>query len=78
MAKGEAPVMILSDQLLSALRDAGITPERTRRVVIDIQMRHFPMIHIEQYGDNKLLSVIRALDGIEISREERDHPEDAP
>jgi hypothetical protein len=42
----------------------------TRRVVIDIQINCVPIVHIEQLGDERLLSVIPALnaDGIHIER----------
>lgn len=62
---------LLSEPMLAALREIGITPENTRRVVIDIQTGHVPVVHIEQFGDSNLLSVVRALDGIEITRGER-------
>lgn len=60
---------ILSDVLLSAMTNLGIDVSATRRVVIDIQTGHAPVIHIEQFGDDRLLSVVRALNGVEIKRE---------
>lgn len=60
---------IMPDLLLEALRAAGITPDDTRRVVIDIQAGHIPIVHIERFGDESLLSVIRALEGVQIKRE---------
>lgn len=42
-----------------------------RRVVIDIQAGHVPIVHIERYGDEKMLDVVRALAGIEIDRREK-------
>lgn len=60
---------ILSDALWPALAALGIDPSITRRVVIDIQADHAPVIHVEQFGDDRLLSVVRALDGVEIKRE---------
>jgi hypothetical protein len=61
---------ITSEPLIDALREMGIAPDATRRVVIDIQVGHIPIVHIEHIGDERLLSVIRALEGVEIKREE--------
>lgn len=60
-------MMILSDRLLDALREAGIAPERTRRVVVDMHMGQPPIIYIERYGDQSLLSLVRALDGVKVT-----------
>jgi hypothetical protein len=59
----------LSDRFVEALRDAGIAPEGTRRVVIDLQAGQPAKVHIERFGDERLLKVVQALDGIEIDRE---------
>ncbi len=61
---------VISDPLVQALRDAGIADDNTRRVVIDIQVGCLPLVHIERYGDDRLLSVVRGLSGVEIKREE--------
>lgn len=59
---------LLSSELLAALADlAGIEAGMIRRIVIDIQAGDVPMIHIERFGDDKLLRVVRALDGIQIT-----------
>lgn len=62
---------ILSDHrvLLEVLREAGLADSNTRRVVIDIQTGKGVIVHTEQWGDEKLLSVIEALRGVEITRE---------
>lgn len=65
-------VKIISDPLLAALACLGIDPANTRRVVIDIQTGHAPVIHVESFGDDRLLSVVRALDGVEIKREDKE------
>jgi hypothetical protein len=52
-------------RIYDALRDAGIIREDdcVRRVVIDINVTHAIVIHVERYGDERLLNVIRGLDG---------------
>jgi hypothetical protein len=59
------------NMLLEALVTAGIADRLTRRVVIDIQEEHVPVIYIERYGDRQLINVIQTLNGIEIAREEK-------
>lgn len=61
---------VIADALFPALREAGIADLYTRRVVIDIQTGRPPVVHIERFGDTNLLQVIRALEGVEIKREE--------
>jgi hypothetical protein len=61
-----------ADPLIAALREAGIADDNTRRVVIDLRPGHLPVVHIERFGDDKLLSVALALGGVEITREEID------
>lgn len=58
----------MSNKLIEALVGAGVITEgdRVRRVVIDLQVSHMPMIHIERYGDERLLDVFRGLQGVEI------------
>lgn len=62
---------VLSPELVEALRGLGVDPKMTQRVVIDIQSGHVPVVHIERFGDESMISVVRALAGIEISRKER-------
>ena len=61
---------IVSDPLFAALEDAGISDANTRRVVIDIRYGHVPVVHIERWGDDKLLSVVQTLGGVQITRDE--------
>ncbi len=49
-------------------RALGIDPVTTHRIVIDIQGGKPVVVHVELYGDDKLLSVVRTLDGVEIER----------
>lgn len=60
----------IGEPVLDALREAGITPNGTRRVVIDIQVGHAPVVHIEKYGDRSLLKVIEAMAGVDVVRME--------
>lgn len=64
--------------VFAALIEAGIIRENdyVRRVVIDIDISTSSgvVIHVERYGDERLLEVIRGLDGVEIHCEPRvDH-----
>lgn len=60
---------IHSQELFQALTDAGIIKhgEWVRRVVIDAQVNHAVTVYVERYGDERLLAVATALDGVEIS-----------
>jgi hypothetical protein len=58
--------LILSDELLAALGAIVGPTKQVRRVVIDIQAGHATMVHVERFGDEQLLDVVRALDGVEI------------
>lgn len=70
--------VVPAEELLEALKLAGIAPNRTRRVVIDLQEGHLPIVHVECFGDEMLLDVVRMLEGVQIRREEQDDddPED--
>lgn len=58
-----------SDPLIEALRKAGIADDDTRRVVIDIQAGNFPVIYVERYGDDRLISIVEALAAVEVRME---------
>jgi hypothetical protein len=60
--------IVTSHAMIAALEKAGIVPNRTRRVVLDLQYGEAPIVHIEQFGDEDLLDVFRALDGVEVTR----------
>ncbi len=65
-----AKLAMMSDELLAALVElTGSEPGMIRRVVIDINAGAVPIVHIERFVDDKVLRVVRALDGIEISTE---------
>jgi hypothetical protein len=69
-----AAVKRIADDYLEALRAAGLADENTRRVVIDLQCGHVPIVHIEKIGDERLLSVVQALGGVQIARVEAPEP----
>ena len=58
--------IVMSDQLISALAEIVGPADKVRRVVIDIQAQQVPIIHVERFGDEQLLDVFRALDGVHI------------
>ncbi len=60
--------VVLSEKILNALTGLGIDTKRTRRVVIDLQVGEPPIVHVEAYGDTRLIDVARALEGVEIRR----------
>lgn len=51
-----------------ALLDAGVVTEgeRIRRIVIDAQVGCAVLIHVERFGDERLLDVIPTLDGVKV------------
>lgn len=65
--------VITGDAFFKALTAAGIfrDGERVRRVVIDARTGHALVIHVERYGDERLLSVVATLDGVEVSESPR-------
>jgi hypothetical protein len=56
-----------------ALLAAGVVTagERVRRVVIDAQAGCAVVLHVERYGDTRMLDVARTLDGIEVREVDR-------
>jgi len=61
---------VSADPVFGALHAAGIADNNTRRVVIDIQAGHLPVVYIERFGDEQLLNVVQTLQGVEITRDE--------
>jgi hypothetical protein len=66
------PRPVLSEEVLGALTAAGIigADEDVRRVVIDLQAGHAALMHVERFGDERLLNVAQTLSGVEITRAE--------
>jgi hypothetical protein len=61
--------LIASKEFVRALKSAGIIGEgeHVRRVVIDALVDSPVIVYIERFGDDRLLQVARALDGVEIT-----------
>ncbi|WP_156325484.1 hypothetical protein [Nonomuraea sp. SBT364] len=59
---------LIGGDLLTALREAGLCDDDTKRVVIDVQAGHVPVIYTEKFADPKrdLLSVVTALGGVQV------------
>lgn len=58
---------VTSDPVFEALVAAGVLDTtNVRRVVIDLQVGKPALIHVEQVGADKLLDVVRHLDGVDI------------
>ena len=64
----DRPRKITGDLLHAALVEAGVVRdgESIRRIVIDAQAGHVVVMHVERFGDMRLLDVVRTLGGIEI------------
>lgn len=60
---------ISGDEFFKALLSADVfrDGETVRRVVIDAQAGHALVIYVERYGDERLLSVVPTLEGVEIT-----------
>lgn len=58
---------LVDQRLMEALRAAGLADDNTRRVVIDIQTNHPPVVYIERHGDDRLIQVVEALSSVEIT-----------
>lgn len=70
-AEAEAEVWhrpITAEALHKALIDSGVIRdgERIRRIVIDAQAGNVVVIHVERFGDERLLDVVRSLEGVEV------------
>lgn len=75
MANGQPSKKIASNYpasnyppLIEALRGLGVDPDQTRRVVIDIVGGSAPVVYVELYGDDTVVSVVEALSSVEIER----------
>ena len=62
-----------SPGLRAALDDLIGDLNTVRRVIIDIRPGATPVIHVERLGDERLIDVVRALDGVEITT----HPQES-
>ncbi len=64
--------------LSDALRPLVGDPDYVRRVVIDIQSSREVVIHIERYGDDHVIDVVRELAGVSIVYSDRPQPAEPP
>lgn len=59
---------VFSADLLAALDDLGVgSIAKIRRVVIDIRANDLPTIYVEHTGTDKLINVVQALSGVQVS-----------
>lgn len=76
--------MIKGRAFLEALTEAGIitAEDRVRRVVIDAPIDGPLVVHVERYGDKRLLTVVGSLVGVDVlalePREDGEHVVSAP
>lgn len=63
-------LVIISDKLVDALVASGVlsAEDNATRVVIDLKVGCVPVIHVEKHGDERMLELVRALEGVEIRR----------
>jgi hypothetical protein len=68
MPETARPMRMLGRKMLEALTEAGIIRDGdyVRRVIIDIAVDNAVVLHVERYGDTRLLNLVRTMDGIEI------------
>jgi hypothetical protein len=73
--------IVISDKVFLALIDAGIFHEAdkgtVRRVVIDLQAGEPAMIHVERWGDRRLLEVAGSMVGVQVRGVDREQPANA-
>ena len=63
------PRVVLSEDLFDALAAAGVVDrsEPIARIVIDAQAGHLLRLHLERFGDERILQVVPSLAGVQIS-----------
>ena len=59
-------VTVVSDVFREAIRDLGIDPNQTERVIIDLRANEPARVYVQQFGDERLLSIVGALGDAEI------------
>lgn len=65
-----AKAITISDHVFKAFVDAGLITdeEHVVRLVLDLQAGYAPIIHVQRFADERLLTVVPSLDGVEIRR----------
>jgi hypothetical protein len=73
MPEPDRPMRMHGRKMLAVLTEAGIIRDGdyVRRVIIDIAVDNAVIVHVERYGDTRLLNLVRTLDGIEIREQVR-------
>lgn len=63
-----------TQDLFDALKEAGIIHDEdyVRRVVIDVCVGRAVVVHVERYGDDRLLRVISGMTGVDVHCEPRE------
>ena len=58
--------------VMQAFIDAGLitAEENVSRLVLDLKAGELAVMHVQRFGDKRLLSVMPTLEGVEIRREE--------
>jgi hypothetical protein len=64
----DRPRLITGSDFAEALAAAGVIDDigTIGRIVIDVKPDDVVRLHVERYGDERLLQVLRTLDGIEV------------
>lgn len=68
--------LILSDEWLKKLKEALNLGEYIRRVVIDATVGEALIIHVERYGDSRILEVTPPTEAVIVTYEEANSTED--
>ncbi len=50
-------------ELIEAIRSMGIEPNDARKIIIEIGVDAPVIVHVQGYADDRLLGVVKALDG---------------
>jgi len=59
-------VTVMSDVFREAIRDLGIDPNQTERMIIDLRPGEPARVYVQLFGDDRLLSIVGALGDVEI------------
>lgn len=70
------PRPLSADVFHDALVAAGVIRggEDITRIVIDVKVGELVVIHVERFGDTRLLDVVRTLDGVEVRETQQEAP----
>lgn len=72
-----AKITSQKNDLIEAIREMGIEPNMTRKVVIEIGFSEGVHVYVEQLADERVIKVVRALGSeVEVIREVRSDGEE--